>query len=93
MRHWEGEAPFAEIINAPVQGTSADITKLAIAAFREARDSLPQKLNARLLMQVHNEIVVEVPEAQAERAGQLLVQARLEAGQYFLAYIPVGKRR
>jgi|GEM_PF-229513 len=89
LRHWEGEAPFTEIINAPVQGTSADITKLAITAFREARDSLPQKLDARLLMQVHDEIVIEVPEAQAERAGQLLVQSMLEAGQYFLTDMPV----
>jgi DNA polymerase I-like protein with 3'-5' exonuclease and polymerase domains len=89
LRHWEGEAPFTEIINAPIQGTSADITKLAIAAFREARDSLPQKLDARLLMQVHDEIVIEVPEAQAERAGQLLVQSMLEAGQYFLTDMPV----
>ncbi|PZV05019.1 MAG: hypothetical protein DCF22_25020 [Leptolyngbya sp.] len=89
LRHWEGEAPFTEIINAPTQGTSADITKLAIAAFREARDSLPQKLDARLLMQVHDEIVIEVPEAQAERAGQLLVQSMLEAGQYFLTDMPV----
>lgn len=89
LRHWEGEAPFTEIINAPVQGTSADITKLAIATFREARDSLPQTLDAKLLMQVHDEIVLEVPIAQADRAGQLLVRSMLEAGQYFLPDIQI----
>jgi DNA polymerase I-like protein with 3'-5' exonuclease and polymerase domains len=88
LRHWEGEAPFTEIINAPVQGTSADITKLAIANFQAARDALPG-LGAKLLMQVHDEIVIEVPEAQAERAGWLLVQAMREAGQHFLKEIPV----
>jgi DNA polymerase family A/Toprim-like/Protein of unknown function (DUF3991) len=89
LRHWNSEAPFTKIINAPVQGTSADITKLAIATFREVRDSLPQKLHARLLMQVHDEIVMEVPVAQADRAGHLLVQSMLEAGKHFLTDMPV----
>ncbi len=89
LRHWDGEAPFTEIINAPIQGTSAEITKLAIANFREARDSLSEKLDAKLLMQVHDEIVLEVPIAQADRAGQLLMQAMLEAGQHFLTDMPV----
>ena len=88
LRQWEGEAPFTEIINAPVQGTSADITKLAIANFQAARDALPG-LEAKLLMQVHDEIVIEVPASQAERAGQLLVKAMLEAGQHFLEEMPV----
>ena len=88
LRQWEGEAPFTEIINAPVQGTSADITKLAIANFQAARDALP-RLDAKLLMQVHDEIVIEVPAAQAARAGQLLVQAMREAGQHFLKEMPV----
>jgi DNA polymerase I-like protein with 3'-5' exonuclease and polymerase domains/septum formation inhibitor MinC len=89
LRQWDEKAPFTEMINAPVQGTSADITKLAIANFQESRNSLPQSLDARLLMQVHDEIVIEVPEAQAERAGQLLVQTMLEAGQHFLGEMPV----
>ncbi|WP_347277773.1 DNA polymerase [Oculatella sp. FACHB-28] len=89
LRQWDDKAPFTEIINAPVQGTSADITKLAIATFQETRDSLPHRLDARLLMQVHDEIVIEVPKAQTERAGQLLVQAMREAGQHFLNDMPV----
>lgn len=85
LRQWEDEAPFTEIINAPVQGTSADITKLAIA-------QLPENLQgtgAKLLMQVHDEIVLEVPVAQADRAGQILVQTMVAAGQQFLKEVPV----
>jgi DNA polymerase-1 len=85
LRQWEGEAPFTEIINAPVQGTSADITKLAIA-------QLPENLQgtgAKLLMQVHDEIVLEVPAAQADRAGKILVQTMVEAGQQFLKEVPI----
>jgi DNA polymerase I-like protein with 3'-5' exonuclease and polymerase domains len=85
LRQWDGTAPFTEIINAPVQGTSADITKLAIA-------ELPEKLRgtgAKLLMQVHDEIVLEVPATQADRAGQVLVQTMVAAGQQFLKEVPV----
>ncbi|HEX8740575.1 MAG TPA: DNA polymerase I [Casimicrobiaceae bacterium] len=54
-------------INAPMQGTAADLIKLAmIAVERRIEDA---KLGARLIMQVHDELVLEVPEA--ELAGVL----------------------
>jgi DNA polymerase I len=54
-------------INAPMQGTAADIIKRAmieVAAWLDAR-----RPSARLIMQVHDELVIEVPAAEAEEIG------------------------
>ena len=51
-------------INAPMQGTAADLIKLAmIDVWQWLRD---EKLGSRLVMQVHDELVLEVPEAEVE---------------------------
>ena len=47
-------------INAPMQGTAADIIKLAMIAVRDWLDK--EKLRSKLIMQVHDELVLEVPE-------------------------------
>ncbi|MDO4904674.1 MAG: DNA polymerase I [Lautropia sp.] len=52
-------------INAPMQGTAADLIKLAMI---DVDDWLKaQGLGARIVMQVHDELVLEVPEAEVER--------------------------
>jgi DNA polymerase I len=63
-------------INAPMQGTAADIIKLAmldVEAWLEA-----QKLDARIIMQVHDELVLEVAETQLEQVTEGL-KAKMEA--------------
>ncbi len=57
-------------INTPIQGTAADLIKMAMLAVdaRLGREH-PQ---ARLIMQVHDELVLEVPEAEASQVGELL---------------------
>jgi DNA polymerase-1 len=68
-------------INAPMQGTAADLIKLAmIAVDRHLREA---GLASRIIMQVHDELVLEVPEA--ERATIAEVLPRLMNGVAQLA--------
>ncbi|MDR3073382.1 MAG: DNA polymerase I, partial [Deltaproteobacteria bacterium] len=57
-----------QAINARVQGSAADIIKMAMLAI--SRDAELAELGARLLLQVHDELVMEVPAANARRAGE-----------------------
>jgi DNA polymerase-1 len=65
-----------EAINAPVQGTAADIMKLAMLAVDQALGS--SGLDSRILLQVHDELVLEVPEAEIRNTVRL-VQTEMEA--------------
>jgi DNA polymerase-1 len=53
-----------QAINAPMQGTAADLVKLAMIAVQAALDA--QKRDTLMVMQVHDELVFEVPEAELE---------------------------
>ena len=55
-----------QAINAPMQGTAADLIKLAMIAVQDALDR--HALGSRMIMQVHDELVLEVPEAELEWA-------------------------
>ena len=59
-------------LNMPIQGTAADIIKLAMVQVH--RRLAAEGLEARLIMQVHDELIVECPEAEASRVEQLLQQ-------------------
>ncbi len=63
-------------INAPMQGTAADIIKLAMLDVESWLEQ--EKLDARIIMQVHDELVLEVAEAQLEQVTEGL-KARMEA--------------
>ncbi len=56
--------------NMPVQGTAADIIKLAMV--RVADRLRTEGLEARLIMQVHDELIVECPKAEADVVARLL---------------------
>ena len=57
-------------MNSPIQGTAADIIKLAMI---RAADALREEgLRARLILQVHDELILEAPTEEVERASELL---------------------
>lgn len=60
-------------MNTPIQGTAADVIKLAmIAAFRKLKEA---GLKSRILLQVHDELVLEVKESELETVQAILHEA------------------
>ncbi|MBR3424055.1 MAG: DNA polymerase I, partial [Clostridia bacterium] len=57
-------------MNSPVQGSAADIIKIAMV--NVARSLKEEGLDARLVLQVHDELIIESSEADAERASAIL---------------------
>ncbi len=56
--------------NMPIQGTAADIIKIAmVRVFNRLKN---ENMKSRLIMQVHDELIIEAPEAEAEKAKQIL---------------------
>ncbi len=64
---------FAErnAVNAPIQGTAADIIKMAMVSIH--RRLHQENLQAQMIMQVHDELNFNVPEAEVERVREIVV--------------------
>ncbi len=57
-------------MNAPIQGTAADIIKIAmVKVYKRLKE---EKLNARLILQVHDELIIEAEEHDSEKAAKIL---------------------
>jgi DNA polymerase-1 len=65
-----------EAINAPIQGTAADLVKIAMIRVHERLRR--EKLGARMMLQVHDELLLEVPENEIDRTTEV-VRAEMEA--------------
>ncbi len=59
-------------MNAPIQGTAADIIKIAMIRVHKALAD--EGLDAKLILQVHDELIIESSEKDAERATEILVR-------------------
>ncbi len=66
-----------QAINAPLQGTAADIIKRAMVRIPDALAKA--KLSSRMLLQVHDELVFEAPVAEAEKTGEVAMSVMREA--------------
>ncbi len=76
---------FNEFVNFPVQGTSVDVTKLALVALIPYLSS-----EVKLVMVVHDEIALEVPEERAQALVDTVRHCMVGAATPILAPIPVA---
>ncbi len=87
-----GERQFAEraAVNAPVQGTSADIIKRAMARLPDALTEAGLQ-STRMLLQVHDELVFEVPEGDVARATDVIREVMTKAHEPAIELsVPLG---
>ena len=66
-------------MNTPIQGTAADIIKIAMV--RVYRRLKAENLQSRLLLQIHDELIVEAPQQEAQRVQALLKEEMEQAVQ------------
>ena len=77
------EAGLPERSNLPVQGTAADIIKKALGLLVDRIDS-----ETKIVAVVHDEILIECPESQAEQAAAFLKSAMEDAVNSILPDVP-----
>lgn len=66
-------------MNTPIQGTAADIMKLAMKnVYKELKKS---KLDAKLILQIHDELLIEVKMEDKEKAKEILKKSMVEAAK------------
>ena len=64
-------------MNAPIQGTAADLIKLAM--IKVERELKEKGLKAELILQVHDELILEVPPEEMEQVRKLVKAEMMEA--------------
>jgi DNA polymerase I len=96
------QAAEREAINMPIQGTNADMIKIAMVRLQARLEEL--KLRARMILQVHDELVLEVPDDEMDRAQQVVrgamegamplkvpVRVDMKAGRNWYEVEPLGR--
>jgi DNA polymerase-1 len=79
-------------INAPMQGTAADLIKLAMIAVQKWLEE--SRAQAKLIMQVHDELVLEVPDAEidaAKRKARALMESVAKLDVPLVADVGIGE--
>lgn len=69
-----------ECVNSRIQGSAAELTKMAILRLVNSHDYA--RLGCKLLVPVHDELLIEAPQENAEEAGKLLSDCMCEAGGF-----------
>ena len=75
--------------NMPIQGTAADIIKIAMVKVAERLEK--EKLQSRLILQVHDELIVEAPENEAETALAIVTEEMEKACSMKVRLLADGK--
>ena len=76
-------------LNTPIQGTAADLIKLAMIRVYDAlKENYPQ---ARLLLQVHDELIVECPEQDAQAVAELISEQMQQVAQLKVPLVAEAK--
>ncbi|HIQ49411.1 MAG TPA: bifunctional 3'-5' exonuclease/DNA polymerase [Aquifex aeolicus] len=78
---------FNDAVNYPIQGTGADLLKLTVLLFDTETNK--RSLKAKVVNLVHDEIVVECPENEAQMVKTLLERAMKQAGKIVLKKVPI----
>ena len=80
-------------MNAPIQGTAADIIKIAMIHVNE--ELKKRNLKSRMILQVHDELLIEADETELEEVQQILQDKMEHAAElYAYSYLLVwGKNR
>ena len=87
--HWgETQARFTDLANTPVQGTGADILKIALARVYEALNEKGWD-DVWIIGSTHDEIILEAPEDKADAAAELLVAEMQAAGAELIKEVPI----
>ncbi len=73
-------------VNAPIQGTAADLIKIAMISLQNALEK--GHMGAHLILQVHDELVIEVPSGAAE-AVRILVKKHMESAGLGKIHVPL----
>ena len=72
-------------MNTPIQGTAADIIKIAMVRVHDRL--LREGLESRLILQVHDELIDECPQAEETQVKEILTQEMEGAGSFSVPLI------
>jgi DNA polymerase I-like protein with 3'-5' exonuclease and polymerase domains len=85
LRQWSERPVITELFNTPIQGTAADIMKQAMVMLYPFLENT----DIHIIGTVHDELLLESPQEEAEKAAYLLKETMVRAGQKFLNMVPV----
>lgn len=88
-KDWRTHKLIREARNHPVQGGSADMIKLALAAIRKEIYKGLFKRGVKLILSVHDEICVEAPEKEVEEITHIMAEEMIKAGQKIVEAVPI----
>ena len=84
-RKWNESPPLTQLLNTPVQGSAADVTKRALSLLsREVKNT-----GVKIIGCVHDEIILECPIEKSQEMSLWLKEKMEEAGGEFLKRVPV----